>query len=137
LLKVDLIFFAQAFMAIDLLLQDAQPVPRHDDLVKENIDGDLFWLDGLVGGLQNQRSAAPFVTNWNDLGNPAPEAQDFEQRLFGIGMGFDFFRDVFGNDLLQVGIALVDLFDSVLDNRAQRRLRTRSQQCWDRSSAIW
>ena len=61
LLQVHFFFVAQTFVAVDLLFQDPEPVTGHDDLVKEDVDGNFLRLDGIIGGAEDQGAASPFV----------------------------------------------------------------------------
>ena len=51
LLQIDLVLIAEPLVPVDLLLEHPQPVPGHDDLMKEDIDGDFLRLDRFVAGL--------------------------------------------------------------------------------------
>ena len=75
LLEVDLIFVTESLMAIDLLFQHPQAVARHDDLVKEDVDGHFLRFDGFVSGLQHHRAAPPLVAQGYDLRKAAPEPE--------------------------------------------------------------
>jgi hypothetical protein len=86
--------------------------------------------------LQDHHSTLPFVAKRHELRKATPKLEDTQQRPFRIGMRVDTFADIFRDDLVELGILLVDLFQAVMDNRAQRRLRTRFQQCWNRSSEM-
>ena len=77
LLQVDLVLVAEAFVAVDLLFQHAQPVASHDDLVEECIDGNFLGFDGSVAGLEYECASLPFITEGNCLGQAAPETKNF------------------------------------------------------------
>ncbi len=61
LLQLDLVSVAQAVVTVDLLLEHAQSVAHHDDLVEERLDRDLFALEGRVGRLHDDRAALPLL----------------------------------------------------------------------------
>ena len=51
LLKIYLVVVTELFMGIDILLQHSQPVAKHYDLVKEDVNGNFFWLLRLISRL--------------------------------------------------------------------------------------
>ena len=102
-------------MTVDLLLQNAKAIAGHDDLMKEGVDGDLLWFYGLIARLKDHRATPPFVAEGNVLGQPAPKPQNFQQRPFRFRVGLDLGCHVLGDDLIELAVGLIDLFDAVMD----------------------
>src|ERR1700761_109658 len=85
--------------------------------MEKYIDGNFFWLDGFIAGLEDHCPAFPFITKWYDLRESAPETQNIQKRAFCFGLGFDLRGGVLGNDLVEGGIVFFDLFKAMMDKR--------------------
>src|SRR5690606_36220859 len=59
LLHLDLLLGRQLPVAVDLLLEDAEAIPNHDDLREERLDRDPLLLRPFLAGLENHLTALP------------------------------------------------------------------------------
>ena len=65
LLEVHLVFVRQLGVAVDVLFQNPQAVPEHDDFVKEGLDGDFLSLEPFFSWTQLHDAPLPLVSQVN------------------------------------------------------------------------
>src|ERR1019366_4090128 len=59
LLQLHLVFARELRVGVDLLLEDAEPIADHDDLVEERFDRDALLLLALLAGPQDHLAPVP------------------------------------------------------------------------------
>ena len=71
-------------MSVDLLLEDAEVVAHHHDLVEENIEGNFFGLERWISGMQDHFALMPADTELVDERVGFLEAKGLDDGLDGV-----------------------------------------------------
>ena len=79
LLNIHFFFILQCFAAVDVLFQHPEPVPQHNDLMKEILDGNFLRLECFVSRLKQHHAPYPFIAQRNGFGDATPHFQDLQQ----------------------------------------------------------